>query len=111
MTILLNGLKKVNMAGAFNPTDQEDVIRQFREMMEWVQGNDQFLNAAKAEFAAGVDGWLVAYSKVNVYTAVTHEVYAPDARKKVPIPNVCKEFDVRYVDTFKMLRDLGVRFI
>jgi hypothetical protein len=79
---LAEWIKKGNMAGAFDPTDQEDVIRQFREMMEWVQGNDQFLNAAKAEFAAGVDGWLVAYSKVNDYTVVTHEVYAPDARKK-----------------------------
>jgi hypothetical protein len=41
---------------------------------------------------------------------VTHEVPAPDAKNRVPIPNVCVQFNVPYVDTFKMLRDLGVRF-
>ena len=37
--------------------------------------------------------------------------YAPDAKKKVPIPNVCIEFGVHYVNTFEMLRDLGEKFV
>jgi len=108
---LSDWIKKGNMTDAFDSTDQQDVIQQFGEMMGWVQGNDQFLDAAKAGFAAGVDGWLVAYAKVDDYTVVTHEVYAQDARNRVPIPNICRAFDIQYTDTFEMLRVLGVKFV
>ena len=30
-------------------------------------------------------------------------------RIKIPIPNVCKEFQVQYCDLYKMLRDLNFR--
>jgi hypothetical protein len=78
--------------------------------MGWVQAQDQFSDAAKAEFATGADGWLVAYAKCKGCIIVTHELPATDARRKVPIPNVCDAFDVNYHDTFEMLRQLGVRF-
>jgi predicted nucleic acid-binding protein len=95
---------------AFASTDEEDVIASYSEVMNWVQAQDQFLDAAKADFAAVADGWLVAYAKVKGYIVVTHELPAIDARSKVPIPNVCEALGVSYVDTFAMLRELGVRF-
>lgn len=42
---------------------------------------------------------------------VTHEEYAPDVRRKAPIPNICLEFDVEYCNTFEMLKELKVRFV
>lgn len=78
--------------------------------MTWVQGQPQYTDAAKAEFASEPDGWLVAYAMAKERIVVTHEVLAPDARKRIPIPNVCKPFGVRSIDTFAMLRELGVRF-
>ena len=95
---------------AFASTDEEDVIESYSEVMSWVQAQDQFLDAAKADFAAVADGWLVAYAKAKEYIIVTHELPATDARSKVPIPNVCEALGVSYVDTFAMLRELGVRF-
>lgn len=95
---------------AFASTDEEDVIESYSEVMSWVQEQNQFIDAAKADFAAVADGWLVAYAKAKDYTLVTHELPAADARKKVPIPNVCEAFGVSYIDTFEMLRELGVRF-
>ena len=95
---------------AFASTDEEDVIESYSEVMSWVQAQDQFLDAAKADFAAVADGWLVAYAKTKENIVVTHELPATDARKKVPIPNVCDALGVSYVDTFTMLRELGVRF-
>jgi len=95
---------------AFASTDEEDVIESYSEVMSWVQAQDQFLDAAKADFAAVADGWLVAYAKAKEYIVVTHELPATDARKKIPIPNVCEALGVSYVDTFAMLRELGVRF-
>ena len=96
---------------AFSSTDEEDVIKPFTSIMSWVQTQIQFSDAAKAGFAQVADGWLVAYAIARDITVVTHEQPAPDVRARVPIPNVCRAFDVRYIDTFTMLRELGVRFV
>jgi hypothetical protein len=96
-------------ATLFKGTADKAVSDAYRDVMNWVQGQSQFTPGAKAEFAAGADGWVIAYAKANGLVVVTHEEYAPDARKKVPIPNVCLEFDVEYCDKFEMLRALKVR--
>lgn len=94
----------------FASTAEADVLQSYREVMEWVMEQDQFFDEAKAEFAGGADGWLVAYARYHGYTVVTHEQYNRDVKKRVPIPNVCQAFGVSYVDSFTMLRLLGVRF-
>ena len=94
----------------FVSTADEEVAGVFAEMMGWVQTNGRFLPPAKDEFARAADGWLVAYARVHGLVVVTHEVYDPNIRKKVPIPNVCRQFDVLHRDTFSMLRSLEVRF-
>ena len=95
----------------FKGTDDRKVIDALGEMVNWVQGEDQFSQAAKAEFASAADGWLIAFAKVNRLIVVTHEEYAPDVKKKVPIPNVCVEFDVDYCTTFEMLRAVNEQFV
>ena len=95
---------------AFASTDEEDIIESYSEVMSWVQAQRQFSDAAKADFADGADGWLVAYARSQGDVVVTHEVLDPATRRKVPIPNVCQASGVSYVDTFEMLRQLGVRF-
>ncbi len=99
-----------NCSHAFDSTDEPDVIQSFGEIMTWEQRQNQFFAAAKADFASGADGWLVAYAKAKGCFIVTQEVPAPDAKRKVPIPNVCQAFEVPFVNTFEMLRSLGVQF-
>ena len=94
----------------FASTDEQQFIQSYGEIMTSVQAQSQYSNAAKADFASGADGWLVAYTRAKACILVTQEVPAPDARRTVPIPNVCQEFNVQFVDTFEMLRGLGVRF-
>lgn len=94
----------------FASTDDASVTGVFGQMVTWVQGQAQFLPEAKAEFATMADGWLIAYAKANNLVLVTHEIFAPDARRKVPIPNVCEAFGVAYIDTFSMLKELSVAF-
>jgi hypothetical protein len=95
----------------FKKTQDQAVIEVFQEMVAWVNSESQFTSAAKAEFASVADGWLAAFAKVNGMAVVTLEAFASDAKKKVPLPNVCIEFDVDYVDPFEMLRDLRVKFV
>jgi hypothetical protein len=95
---------------AFASTDEESVTRAFGSIMNWVSQQRQFSDAAKAEFAQGADGWLVAYAQAKGRVVVTHEVLDLNVRKKVPIPNICQAFAVPWVDTFAMMRELGLRW-
>lgn len=95
----------------FKKTEDQAVIDKFREMMNWVYSQQQFKDEAKSEFASVADGWLLAYASVNGLIIVTHEQFAPAARRSIPIPNVCVEFEIAYVNTFEMLRALGEKFI
>lgn len=98
-----------DLSDAFASTDDADVIRHYGEIMVWVQAQDQFTDAAKTDFAGGADGWLVAYARVHNCVVVTHETLNPAAKNRVPIPNLCQAFGVQYIDTFEMLRRLGVK--
>lgn len=97
-------------ADLFVSTRELLVIEEYERIMKWVFENRQFLDHAKAEFASGADGWLVAYGRVYGMTLVTQESYNPNIRKRVPLPNVCRTFGVATANTFKMLRDLGAAF-
>lgn len=94
----------------FKSTQTQEVIEAYKEVIKWVANNNQYNESAKCQFANGADGWLVAYAKTYGYIVVTHEKRNPETKNKVPIPNVCVQFRVTYVDTFKMLRNLGVQF-
>lgn len=95
----------------FKQTLDKAVQNAFSLMMKWVQAEQQFDTDAKAQFASAADGWVIAYANVNHLVVVTHEEYAPDVKRKVPMPNVCIEFGVDYCNSFEMLRDLKVQFV
>jgi len=61
-------------------------------------------------FLDGADPWIIAQAKVRGDVVVTHEKLVNDESTKVKIPNICVQFGVKYVDTYKMLRELGARF-
>lgn len=94
----------------FASSDEEPVIAKFSELVRWVNGREQFLPEAKAEFMAGVDGWLIAYAAVHGLTLVTHEQFRSEVKRKVPIPNACRPFGVRCEDTFRMLKAMNISF-
>jgi hypothetical protein len=98
----------------FASTDNPQVIACYRQVLSWVQAQDQFLPGAKAELAQTdrADAWLIAYAKATGMVLVTFEEYDPRVRKRVPIPNVCHApgIDVKHVTLFDMLRGLGTTF-
>ena len=72
---------------------------------------DNFKPHVAAEFLAGADPWIIAFAQAHDCTAVTHEAYNPLTKRKVLIPNMCKQFGVDYTDCFTMLKSLNVRFV
>ena len=44
-------------------------------------------------------------------TVVTQESFVPVGSKKVKVPNICRDFDVKYINTIELLRKLEAKFI
>ena len=93
----------------FESTDDETVFKTYRDIIQWAIDQTQFTVPAKNEFASVADSWLIACAKTRNYTIVTHEVYNEQIKRKIPIPNVCRAFDIPYINTFEMLRRLGIK--
>ena len=94
----------------FAPTDSKFVLVDYGAIIQWAQNQKRFTDAAKSEFARGVDAWVIAYAKAYNAIVVTQEVSAPRSRKDVKIPDVCKHFNIKYTNTFDMLQELGIVF-
>lgn len=65
-----------------------------RVYTELTKGKDQLAEWIKREFS-------FAFIETNSdnYTVVTHEVLDSTIKKKIPIPNVCENFNINYIDT------------
>ena len=96
--------------GLFALSVDQPVVAAFTTIMNWVQNNPQFEPAAKNGFAVKADPWLIAYAQAHNAVVVTHEADRPDAKSRVHIPNVCRQFNLPWVNTFEMLRQVGVHF-
>ena len=51
--------------GFFLPVDSAEVVSAYTDVMLWVQRDPGYFDYAKAKFATGADGWLVAYARVH----------------------------------------------
>ncbi len=107
---LVRWVRDVVPKGFFLPVDTGVVVRAYMNIMMWVQRHPRYFNHAKAKFATGADGWLVAYAQVHGATIVTNEQSAPESRKEIKLPDVCDQFKVRRDNTFSMLRALDIHF-
>ena len=98
-----------NFAQWFEVTYTEDVLKEYGKAMKWIEASD-FRDKAKKDFTSkdNADAWIIACAMAREYVVVTHEQFKPGIRRKVPIPNVCRKFGVRSLDTFEMLRGLGI---
>jgi hypothetical protein len=94
----------------FEATSDPVITGWFGRIIAWAQAQPRFLLAAKEQFAAAADPWLVAFAKAHGLTLATNEQPRPASRSEVKIPDLCNAFGVEYIDTFDLLRALGARF-
>lgn len=83
---------------------------QFIKIAAYVSSS-AYLPEAKAEFLSGADPWLIAKAATVGAVVVTHEIYDAFIKRKIRIPNICREFGVSYLDTFDLLRKNLVSFV
>ncbi len=97
-------------AGFFLGSDVGEVAAAFTRLMLWVLRHEQYYDEAKAKFASGADGWLVAHGMTSGKTVVTNEQPRPGSRNQIKLPDVRDAFNVDFEDTFAVLHTLGVQY-
>ena len=96
-------------SGWFLPESDLGTQQSFQPIATWVMAQD-YLPSAKRDFLACSDPWLVAKASTLNAVIVTHETFDPNSKRKVKIPNVCRQFNIATIDTFELLRRLNARF-
>lgn len=86
-----------------------EVIESYRTIINSVNDNEQYLPSAKMEFASSADLWLCAYGLALGEAIVTLETYDAEIKKRVKIPNVCREFGIEYIDLLQFMREIGIK--
>ena len=94
----------------FLASDGGEVVSAFTQVMLWVTRHAQYHDEAKAKFASGADGWMVAHGLVTGKIIVTNEQPRPESRNQIKLPDVCNAFSVHFEDTFAMLCKLGAQY-
>jgi predicted nucleic acid-binding protein len=94
----------------FQPT-KGHTIEAYRRIMKRAFSKLQYTSNAKNEFARAdnADAWVVAWASAHKAIVVTQEAKNTNARRTIPIPNVCEDWNLPYVNTFEMMRQLGIR--
>lgn len=64
-----------------------------------------------SEFLHAADSALVAYGAAHRHTIVTQEVSRSGSKKRIKIPDACASFNVRHMNSFAMLHDVGIRLV
>ena len=84
-----------------------DVQQAFTEITEYVSTNYRNTKATQ-RFLSRADPWVIAHAVAEGGAVVTMEILRPNDGK-ITVPNVCAhpDFNVRYLNTYQMLRELG----
>jgi predicted nucleic acid-binding protein len=90
-------------------SDDDLVIKSYTEIIQYVMDNDTYTLKAKTEFASIADSWLIAHAKAYNFVIVTEEVFDVNCKKRILIPNICRHFRVKYINTMQFLRDIKVK--
>ncbi|GBR76664.1 protein DUF4411 [Candidatus Termititenax persephonae] len=93
----------------FCSTEDIKVAEKYSQIIRKIEAQHYNPNA-KAIFADNADSWLIAYALAHDFTIVTMEVLEPNIKKSVKIPNVCKDFNIQYINTYDLLRNLKGNF-
>lgn len=96
----------------FVPVSDGPTQTAFSEIAAYVAAESARMKpGAMEDFLAGADPWLVAKAMVTGAVVITHEAFNLEARRKFLIPNLCHQFNVRWMDTFQLLHTLKAEFV
>ena len=97
--------KDVNSCPFVIPSKNDvEVITNYQTMANKIFNNQQYSPPNKQKFFSGADPWLVASAEIYNGTVVTFEEMPGANSKKIKIPDVCQQMNVRCMDLYEMMR-------
>lgn len=104
---LLAKWARVRRGGAYWPEPDNEVQAAYREIVEYVEGKYADASPAKVgDFLAKADCWIIAHALAKSGTVVTRESKVDKTSRTPKVPNVCEKFDVPFIQTVAMLKEL-----
>lgn len=91
----------------------DTVLENYISIAEWTHSmSHHFTSNAIQEFLETdlADPWLIAFAMSNNWTIVTYEKSQPERKNRIKVPEVCNHFNVKYIDTIEMFRELRESF-
>jgi len=90
----------------------DEVMVQYAQLVRWTSSrSDYYKTSAIDEFlqAEEADAFIISYALADPSNRiiVTQEK-ADNSKKKIKIPDVCREFDLKYINTIQLLRELKI---
>jgi hypothetical protein len=93
-------------------SDDEAVVTAMTQLAAWAADPARnYRQSAVDEFLDSADLNLIAHAIASRGIVVTRETSAPDAKKKIKIPDACAAFGVGWSDPFSAYRALHMRLI
>lgn len=86
-----------------------DIFRHYPSLMDWGNSQTQYKQRAKDQFASyeNADPWIICCAMNTPLKIVSQEVSAPLSQTSIKIPDVCKAFNIKHLDTFGFLAERG----
>ena len=104
---------KEQLPSSFFRHADEEVMSCYKKVVSHVMAlpDPPFNQNKKDDFINGADPMLIAFAMKTGDVLVTNEKFNPDAHKKIYLPNIAKEFDVKFTDIFDVMRRLEAKLV
>lgn len=79
-------------------------------LTDWASNHHNYSDLAVQEFLDSADYVLVAHGCAHNFTVISQEQPAPDAKKRIKLPDACNSVDVEWLHTFAWLDVRKPRF-
>lgn len=86
----------------------------WRQFLEKIDGKVVLIDKVKEEIFSGNDqlsDWLRENQACFIQKIVTEETYDPNSKKRVKIPNICKGYEIEYIDMLRFFREIEVKIL
>ena len=101
--------KRTTSDNLFISLSSQQEVEAYQEVILWAE-NSTYNSRAVKEFKQvdKADAFLIAFCKAHNLTLVTEEKFSRK-KKRIPIPNACKELGVRCINIFEFMRQEGIK--
>ena len=86
-------------------SNKDIIIQNYAFIISSITSKELYPRRAQDEFAKVADSWLIAHAYQTNHCIVTNEKYAPNIKRKIQIPNICKLLNISYMDLFQFMRN------